>query len=61
MNVTVTVIDSLADVVDDLPRRAGKLWYLVDPRETTFRLLREVPDYYQQVTPSDTTSSRNSR
>lgn len=48
MNVTVTSA-SLADTVRGFLCCAGKLWYLVDPRETTFEFLQEVPDYHQQV------------
>ncbi|RLU19663.1 hypothetical protein DMN91_008220 [Ooceraea biroi] len=46
--MNVTVRDPLRAVHDFL-RRTGKLWYLVDPRETTFEFLHEVPDYHQQI------------
>ncbi|CAK9820565.1 Alkylglycerol monooxygenase [Anthophora plagiata] len=39
---------SCIDLVDQL-KHAGKLWYLVNPYETTFELPHKVPDYQQQV------------
>ncbi|KAG7212852.1 hypothetical protein KM043_002206 [Ampulex compressa] len=30
-------------------KHAGKLWYLVNPYETTFEFPHDVPDYHQQV------------
>lgn len=30
-------------------KHAGKLWYLVDPYETTFENHQNVPDYHNQV------------
>jgi len=48
--ISMTITDSLVDVVYNFPKHFGKLWYLVDPRETTFEFLHEVPDYHQQVT-----------
>lgn len=37
------------DLIDQL-KNAGKLWYLVNPYETTFEFSHQVPDYQQQVT-----------
>ncbi|KAH0947544.1 hypothetical protein HN011_010050 [Eciton burchellii] len=45
----MTVTDSLVNIACDFPKYFGKLWYLVDPRETTFEFLHEVPDYHQQI------------
>ncbi|XP_011704741.1 PREDICTED: alkylglycerol monooxygenase-like isoform X2 [Wasmannia auropunctata] len=42
-------LNSLAKIVDYLPKDIGKLWYLVSPKETTFEFLHEVPDYQQQI------------
>ncbi|CAL7944163.1 unnamed protein product [Xylocopa violacea] len=39
---------SYVDSIDQL-KRAGKLWYLVNPYETVFEFPHQVPDYQRQV------------
>lgn len=41
---SVVVGDYFANV-----KHAGKLWYIVDPYETTFENYQDVPDYHEQV------------
>ncbi|XP_018301792.1 alkylglycerol monooxygenase [Mycetomoellerius zeteki] len=42
------ILNSLAKI-DYFLKHIGRLWYLVNPKETTFEFLHEVPDYQQQI------------
>ncbi|KAG8192650.1 hypothetical protein JTE90_009682 [Oedothorax gibbosus] len=44
--------DEIVDLAKNFVKRLGLMWYIMDPNEHLYEHVKDVPDYYKEVTPA---------